>query len=111
VAVTESESEKKAQVALAEIIGSNSDLVASDIGNSVTGIISKAASLSDIKIEPDAGDSAAELERARTGYFDALIDYKTTNDPAAKRVAQRNLAVQKSKYNELRRSEKLEPIK
>jgi len=111
VAVTETESEKKAQAALAELVGSNSDLVAAAVGNAATGLISKSASSNDIKIEPDSADLAAALEHARAGYFDALVAVQTSPTPAAKRDLQRVLIIEKDKYNEARRSAGLEQIK
>jgi len=110
VAVTETESEKKAQVALAELVGSNSDLVASSIGNSATGLISKSASLNDIKIEADPAELAASLEQARAGYYDAVVAAQT-GTASSKGDLKRNLALEKDKYNEARRLAGLEPIK
>jgi hypothetical protein len=110
VAVTETESEKKAQVALAELVGSNSDLVASSIGNSATGLISKSASLNDIKIEADPAEMAASLEQARAGYYDAVVAAHT-GTASSKRDLERNLALEKDKYNEARRQAGLEQIK
>jgi hypothetical protein len=107
VAVTETESEKKAQVALAEMVGSNSDLVASAVGNAATGLISKGVAASDLKI--DSEPSAADLDQARARYFDALIAVKT-EPPAGAAAAQRSLLDAKSKYNEARHSLGLEPI-
>jgi hypothetical protein len=110
VAVTETESEKKAQVALAEIVGSNSDLVASAVGNAATGLISKSASAGDIKIEPDSAELAGTLEQARAGYYDALVAAQT-GPASSKHDLERNLAVEKDKYNEARRQAGLEQIK
>jgi hypothetical protein len=111
VAVTETESEKKAQVVLAELVGSNSDLVASAVGNAATGLISKSASLSDIKVEPDSADQAGALEHARAAYFDALVAMQTNPSSSAKNGLERALAVEKDKYNETRRTAGLEQIK
>jgi hypothetical protein len=111
VAVTETETEKKAQVALAELVGGNSDLVASAVGNAATGLISKSASLNDIKIAPDSADVAGALEHARAGYFDALVAVHSSSSAPARRDLERALAVEKDKYNEARRSAGLEQIK
>lgn len=111
VGVTETESEKKAQLALAEIVGSNSDLVASAVGNAATGLLSKAAANSDLKLDPDGADAAGDLERARNGYFDALIADKAAEPGAAKQETQRNLLAAKNKYNDTRHSLGLEQIK
>jgi hypothetical protein len=108
VAVTETESEKKAQLALADIIGKNSDLVGSAVGTAATGLISKSVSSNDIKLESDSVDSTSALEKARAGYFDALIDAQSNPAGADSR---RNLAQMKDKYNEARRSQGLEQVK
>jgi hypothetical protein len=110
VGVTETESEKKAQVALAEIVGSNSDVVASAVGNAATGLLSKAAANSDLKIEADATEPAGDLERARANYYDALIANQSASGGAAKEATQHNLAASKEKYNDARRSLGLEKI-
>ena len=47
VAVTESESEQKAKLALADIVGNNGDLVASTVGNAASGLLSKSAQTSE----------------------------------------------------------------
>ena len=44
VAVTETESEKKSQLALAEILGSNGAMVASAVGAQVSGMVTRSAS-------------------------------------------------------------------
>ena len=111
VAVTETESEKKAQVALAEIVGSNSDLVASAVGNAATGLISKSASSNDLKIEPDTAEVAGALEHARADYFDALVAVQTNPSAPARRDLERALGVEKDKYNEARRAAGLEQLK
>jgi hypothetical protein len=110
VAVTETESEKKAQVALAELVGGNSDLVASAVGNAATGLISKSATLSDIKLEPEPAESAGSLEQARAGYYDALVAAQN-GSAQSKRDLERKLALEKDKYNEARRQAGLEQIK
>ena len=111
VAVTETESEKKAQLALADIIGKNSDLVGAAVGTATSGLISKSVSATNIKTEPDAADSAGELERARDRYFDALVEVQTNGSGKASEEFQRNLSLTKDKYNEVRRSQGLEKIK
>jgi hypothetical protein len=103
VAVTETESEKKAQLAMAEIIGKNSDVVGSAIGTSATTLLSRSL--------PGPADSAGELERARAGYFDALIEVQSSAAGGAGADSQRNLALMKDRYNEARRSQGLEQIK
>lgn len=110
VGVTETESEKKAQVALAEIVGSNSDLVASAVGNAATGLLTKAVNNGDLKIEPDGADATGDLERARVGYYDALVADKSAAAGADKNAAHRNLLASKTRYNDARRSLGMEPI-
>ena len=108
VAVTETESEKKAQLALADIIGKNSGLFGSAAGGAATGLISKSLSSTDIKLETDSADSASELQRARIRYFDALVEAQS--NPSGRDSA-RNLTLMKDKYNEARRSQGLEQVK
>jgi hypothetical protein len=110
VAVTETESEKKAQVALAELVGSNSDLVASAVGNAATGLISKSAAPGDLKIEPDPAEATGALDEARARYYDALVAAQT-GAASSKRDLERNLSIEKDKYNEARRLVGLEQIK
>jgi hypothetical protein len=100
VAVTETESEKKAQLAMADIIGKNSDVVGSAVGNSASGMLSRSLS-----------DPAGELDLARARYYDALLASKSSGSGTADAEAQRNLAITKDKYNEARRSQGLEQIK
>jgi hypothetical protein len=111
VAVTETESEKKAQLALAEIIGKNSDVVGSAVGSAATGLFSKSVAAGDIKTEPDSADSAAELESTRARYYDALVEVQSSAPGKSAADARRNLALMKDKYNEARRSQGLEQIK
>jgi hypothetical protein len=110
VGVTETESEKKAQVALAEIVGSNSDLLASAVGNAATGLISKSAGVNDLKLDEDSSASSGELALARAGYYDALLDAQS-GPGAGKQDSQLNLVAAKDNYNEARRSLGLEQIK
>jgi hypothetical protein len=111
VAVTETESEKKAQLAMADIIGKNSDVVGSAIGTSATTLLSRSLPSRDIKTEPDPADSAGELARARARYFDALIEVQSSASGGAGAESQRTLALMKDRYNQARRAQGLEPIK
>jgi len=111
VAVTETESEKSARVALADIIGKNSDVVGSAVGNAATGLVSRSLAVSDLKTEPDPADSASELAHSRALYYDAWVAAKSGASGSAGADAQRNLAIAKDKYNEVRRSQGLEPLK
>jgi hypothetical protein len=110
IGVTETESEKKAQVALAEIVGTNSDLVASAVGNAATGLLSKSAAGGDLKTEPDAGELAGDLEQARAGYYDAFISDRSAESGAAKQASQDKLLTARARYNDARRALGLEQI-
>jgi hypothetical protein len=110
VAVTETDSEKKAQLALADIVGGNSDVVASAVGNQISGAISKSVDLSDLRSEPDPTDPATALEQARARYFDALVDVQTGASGSVTEESRHTLALAKDRYNEVRRSLGLEEI-
>jgi hypothetical protein len=111
VAVTETESEKKARLALADIIGKNSDTFASAVGGATTSLLSKSANIADIKTESDPADSANDLDRTRDLYFDALVDAQTRTSGPAREDSQRKLVVARDEYNQARRSLGLESIK
>jgi hypothetical protein len=111
VAVTETESEKKAQLALADIVGKNSDVVGSAVGSAATGLFSKSVAAGDIKTDSDSVDPAQELAASRARYYDALVEVQSGASGGAGAAARRNLAVMKDKYNEARRSQGLEQIK
>jgi hypothetical protein len=85
-------------------------LVASAVGNAATGLLTKAVNNNDLKIDPDGADARGDLERARLGYYDALVADKSAAAGATKDAAHRNLLASKAKYNEARRSLGLEPI-
>jgi hypothetical protein len=110
VAVTETESEKASQVALADIIGNNSDVVAGYVGNATTTLLSKSVSNSDLKLDSDGPDSG-DYERVRAQYFDALVAANVSTGSAAAPDAQRSLLEAKNKYNAARVSLGLEQIK
>jgi hypothetical protein len=107
VAVTETESEKAAQVAFADIVNNNSDIVASYVGNATTGFLSKGLSESDIKLD----DGTSEFERTRAQYFDALVAVNYSPGAAPTPEAKRFLSEAKDKYNVARLSLGLEQIK
>jgi hypothetical protein len=111
VAVTETESEKKAQLALANIINSNSDVVASAVGNAASGAISKSVAVSDLKTDSDTSASDEELALTGNHYFDALIEVQTSAAGRARDAAQHDLLVATERYNDARRAVGLEPIK
>ena len=103
VAVTETESEKKAQLALADIIGQNGGLVGSAVG----GLFSKSVALTDINTD---AEPAHDLESARAAYYDALVDAQSSATGKSGGDSQRKLAAMKDKYNEARRLQGLEPV-
>jgi hypothetical protein len=111
VAVTETESEDKARLALADIIGKTSDTVASSVGGSATALLSKSVNGADIKTAPDSTDSAGDLNQVRDLYFDALVDAQTHTTAPAQEESERKLVVAKQRYNEVRRSLGMEQIK
>ena len=110
VGVTETESEKKAQLALAQIIGGNSDLVASSVGNAATALLSKSVQPADLVTDPGAETPADALKRARAGYYDALVEARAADAGSAGDESRRKLAAAKDKYNAARRSLGLEQI-
>jgi hypothetical protein len=111
VAVTESESEKKARLALADILGKNGDMVASAVGNAASGLLSKSVQAGDLKLEPEPADSADALQRSRAQYFDAVLALRTAAPGAARESSQLTLDAAKDEYNQNRRSIGLEPVK
>jgi hypothetical protein len=111
VAVTESESEKKAKLALADILGKNGDMVASAVGNAASGLLSKSVQTGDLKLEPEPADPADALKSARAQYFDALVALQAAAPGAARQSSQLKLDAAKDEYNQTRRSLGLEPLK
>jgi hypothetical protein len=111
VAVTETESEKKSQLALADIIGKTGGAVASAVGNEVTGIISRSIKVSDTRARSDSIVYGSEFTRARAQYFDALVDVQTSPSGTPSAESQRTLSLAMARYNEARRSQGLEPVK
>ena len=108
VAVTETESEKKAQLVLADLIGNNAGMVGSAVANAANGLVSRSVAASDVIIDSDAPGPATELDRARARYFDALTEVRTG---AADGESQRRLGAAKDAYNAVRRSLGLEEVK
>jgi hypothetical protein len=108
VGVTETESEKKAKLALAEIVGDSSDLVASAVGNTATDILSKSVQTSDLITDSAAATPESELAQARAAYFDALVEVRTVGADGPD--SRRKLAAAKDRYNAARRSMGLEQI-
>ena len=122
VAVTETESEKTARLALADIIGKNGGVLASAAGGAANGLLSKSVDLTDVKTDPGekAGadvpgphaaateTSGTELAQLRDRYFDALIDVQTADGRVD---LQNSLVVARDRYNAARRSFGLEPLK
>jgi hypothetical protein len=106
VAVTETESEKKSQLAFAQIVGDTGGAVASAVGGQVSDMISRSIKLADTDAAPASAADTSELAHARTKYFDALVDVKT----ASNAESQGNLAAAKTRYNDARRSLGLDPL-
>ncbi|MGA2563487.1 MAG: hypothetical protein ABSF96_08005 [Steroidobacteraceae bacterium] len=104
VAVTETESERKAQLALADLVGSNSDIVAS----AAASVFSKSVDPSALRIEPDDTEHTGELAQARDRYFTALL--QTPGAGGAIEPSAPALAIAKGQYNDARRSMGLAPV-
>jgi hypothetical protein len=111
VAVTESESEKKSQLALADIIGKTGGAVASAVGSEVSDRISRSINVSDIHTRSDNLVYGSELARARAQYFDALVDVQTSPTRTPSAESRRALSLAKARYNDARRSQGLEPVR
>jgi hypothetical protein len=107
VAVTETESEKSALLALAGVIDSNGGQLASAGAAASAGLFSRSLDVTDHSAPPDP---AAELASTRARYFDALVAVKTGSAAAAGEDAKRNLADARMKYNDARRALGLELI-
>jgi len=109
VAVTETESEKKAQLALADLVGNHGDIVASAVGTATTGLVSRAASAGDVITSEETPRGASELDRTRARYFDALTEVRTAPGSASQ-DSLRQLAAARDEYNAARRAVGLEQI-
>jgi hypothetical protein len=105
VAVTETESEKKSQVFIADLVNSNSGLVASAVGNATTGLFSKSLNESDLKIDDTR---IPDYQAARARYYDALVDLKNGNAGGVNRAQVLDEA--RKGYNEARSNLGLEPL-
>jgi len=110
VGVTETESEKKSKLLIADLIKSNSDLVGSAVGNATSGVISRSLTVRDAAPQPTAADPTGELGSARNRYFDAMLAAKAQTSGQPGDDAQRNLAAAKEKYNDVRRLNGLDPL-
>jgi hypothetical protein len=111
VAVTESESEKKSRLALADILGKNGDMVASSIGNAASGLLSKSVQPGDLKLDADPSDAEGAMQQARGRYFDALVAAEAAAPGPEREAAEGKLALAKDEYNASRRAIGLEPLK
>jgi hypothetical protein len=103
VGVTEKTSEKRALMALAQVIDSGSGEIASVAVAATSGLIPR--SLDAATARP--ADPGAELEAARAEYFDAKVASRATPDGDS---AGRSLTVATERYNAARRVLGLEPI-
>jgi hypothetical protein len=112
VAVTETQSEKTALLALAGLIDSGGAQLASAGNTAATNLFARSLNMTD---NPARSDPAAELDSARAQYFDALVALKSgpaaeSGDDAHGRDARENLALARNRYNDARRALGLEPI-
>lgn len=110
VAVTETESEKKLQLALAAIIGNNSDSVASTVSGAATSALSKSLTTAELKLGPDTADQQLSWQRAQAHYFDAVVAARSAQPGAATLSAQRELEEAKRQYNAARQAAGLEAL-
>jgi len=110
VAVTETESEKKLQLALADIIGNNSGLVAASLSGAATSALAKSLSTTDLKLGADAADQQFPWTRAQAHYFDAVVAARSAPPGAATLNAQRELQEAKRQYNAARQAAGLEAL-
>ncbi|HMD59707.1 MAG TPA: hypothetical protein VKG66_07975, partial [Steroidobacteraceae bacterium] len=81
------------------------------VGNSVSGVFSKSVNSADLVTEPDAGSNGTELEHARAQYFDALVALRTGAPGTGTAEAAHQLALATDRYNQVRGSLGLEPVK
>jgi hypothetical protein len=111
VGVTETRSEKRTLLALADIMNSNSDRIASAGASASSSFVARSF---DANASTAAPDPAARLERTRAAYFDALVDVRTQADGGAGNagadLAQR-LTLATAEYNSARQALGLEPVK
>jgi hypothetical protein len=107
VAVTETESEKKSQLAFAEIVGDTGGAFASGVGDQLSDMISRSIKLADAESSPASAADTSELARARAKYFDALVDVQTASSSPE---SQGNLEAAKTRYNDARHSLGLDPL-
>jgi hypothetical protein len=107
VAVTESQSEKAALLALANVIDSHGGQLASAGATASANLFARSLDLTDNSARPNP---AAEFKSARARYFDALVEVKTGTVGAPGEDAKRNFADAKIKYNDARRALGLELI-
>jgi hypothetical protein len=106
VAVTETQSEQAALLALASVINSNAAQLASAGGSASANLFSK-----ELKLPGDSAsaNAAAELELARSSYYDALVQARTGGG-AAPGESGATLAQARSRYNDARQALGLEPV-
>jgi len=102
VGVTESRSEKKALLELADIINSNGGQLASAGASVGAGLFSRSLDAAGGGA-PAPADPVAELERARASYFDAVVAAKVDGAGGASSDAQQ-VRLAKVRYNEARRA-------
>jgi hypothetical protein len=107
VAVTETRSEKKALLELADVMNSNGGQLASAGAAASTGLFERSL---DVGGAQTALDPGRELENSRASYFDALVATTSGRPAAPDADASRDLAHAKQRYNAARRALGLELI-
>ena len=110
VAVTETESEKKLLQALSDLIGSNSDFVASTVSGMATSALSKSVNSADLDLTSDAKDQQALLNGTRVRYEAAQRANANAAPGSAAQVAKDRLAQAKRDYNAARKAAGLEEL-
>jgi hypothetical protein len=107
IGVTETRTEKRALLALADVINKNSDRIASAGASASSSFVARSLNATSLQSPPDPG---ALLESTRASYFDALVDFKTGGAAAADSEARQKLDLSRSAYNAARHTLGLEPI-
>ena len=109
VAVTETESAKKAELFIADFIGDHADIVTNAVSDATTNALSRAVPIQDVITDSGPSDAPTGLAASRARYYDALTEVQTApGTPSAD--AQQRLAGAKDAYNAARHKLGLDPI-
>jgi hypothetical protein len=108
VGVTETRSEKRTLLALADIMNSNSDRIASAGASASSSFVARSFDANASTAPPDP---AARLERTRAAYFDALVEVRAQADASAGADLAQRLTLATTEYNAARQALGLEPVK